>query len=86
MLVEADVVPTKAGRDAANGVASLDAFIAIIPLLVAEAERQYFRHGTGQPSSRVGRKQPGTAVSRWLQRPDEPTATPQSPGETTDAG
>ena len=85
MLVQADVVPTKAGRDAADGVKSLDDFVAIIPLLVAQAERQYFRYGTGQPLSREVPKQ-SRPVLRFLSQSDEPTTTPQSPGETSDAG
>jgi FxsC-like protein len=83
MLVGANAVPTDFARRAANGVRSLDEFVAIVPLLVAEAERQYLRYRSGRVASdTVATMRP---VLRYLSDPDEPAATPDSSGDASDA-
>jgi FxsC-like protein len=65
ILTKAKALPTMSARHGASGVKSLDEFVAIIPRLVAEAERQYLRYRSSRPSPRpVGR--------RRLNRPDGP--------------
>ena len=44
ILPKATALPTEWSRRADRGVKSLDEFVSIVPVLVAEAERQYFRH------------------------------------------
>jgi FxsC-like protein len=44
ILTIAKALPTERSSRAAHGVNSLDEFVSIIPVLVAEAERQYFRY------------------------------------------
>lgn len=44
ILTKAKALPTERSSRAAQGVNSLDEFVSIIPVLVAEAERQYFRY------------------------------------------
>lgn len=57
ILGEAAVARTEAARHATKGVSSLKEFVSLMPILVAEAERQYFRYGpvlrsTARPGSR----------------------------------
>ena len=74
--------PTESSRRAVQGVSSLEEFAAIVPKLVAEAERQYLRHGgsaapLGEPAKRPrlgGGPQPG-----------RPHPKPHSPGEAPHA-
>lgn len=52
ILPKARALTTDWSGRAARGVKSLDEFVSIVPALVAEAERQYFRHrGTRAPVS-----------------------------------
>jgi FxsC-like protein len=51
LLNDAVVTNTEAARRAINGVGSLKEFISIMPILVADAERQYLRHGPGLRTS-----------------------------------
>lgn len=44
ILPKATALPTEWSGRASRGVTSLDEFVSIVPVLVAEAERQYFRH------------------------------------------
>jgi FxsC-like protein len=44
ILTQADALPTQRSSQAAHGVNSLNEFVSLIPVLVAEAERQYFRY------------------------------------------
>jgi hypothetical protein len=44
ILPTATALPTEWSSRAAQGVKSLDEFVSVVPVLVAEAERQYFRH------------------------------------------
>ena len=56
-LLREEELPTQAARRGARGVRSVDEFVSLVPVLVAEAERQYLRYGSGRvPSPRsVGR-------------------------------
>jgi FxsC-like protein len=76
ILVRAKALPTESARQAASGVKSLDEFVSILPVLVAEAERQYLRYR----SSRV--PSPRSAGRPRLGRIDEPNgpATPDALG------
>jgi FxsC-like protein len=74
-ILDADELPTESARRGARGVESLAEFVAIVPLLVAEAERQYLRHRAGRvPSPRSagrlrlgqGEGPDGTAVTSGL--------------------
>lgn len=81
ILVAAEATPTEAARRAAEGVTSLQNFIEIMPVLIAEAERQYLRYG---PVGAVA----GPASPRgWLRgaRPDAPAPDSLRPGEQPDA-
>lgn len=57
ILSGADVVRTETARVAIRGVSSLKEFVSLMPILVAEAERQFLRRGpvqryTARPGSR----------------------------------
>jgi FxsC-like protein len=82
MLVSAGAVPTDSARRAARGVNSLRDFVAIIPVLVAEAERQYLRYRSGRVRSPEPSQRP---VIRWVSRQGGSTAAPDSSGEAPDA-
>jgi len=82
MLVSAGAVPTDAARRAARGVDSLRDFVAIIPVLVAEAERQYLRYRSGRVRPPEPSQRP---VIRWVTRQGGSTAPPDSSGEAPDA-
>lgn len=60
-LLMEDQLPTQAARRGARGVDSLDEFVSLVPVLVAEAERQYLRNRSGRvpPSRPVGRPRLG---------------------------
>jgi FxsC-like protein len=81
ILSAAGALPTESSRRAARGVSSLEDFVAIVPVLVAEAERQYLRHGSGPgPRTRPGpRPRLGGAA-----RPETPAQAPHRKGETPD--
>jgi FxsC-like protein len=62
VLAKARPLPTEAARRAARGVASLDAFVSIVPVLAGEAGKQYLRDRrsrvlspTSAPRPRLGR-------------------------------
>ena len=94
-LGDAGALSTDSSRRAARGVSSLDDFVAIVPDLVTEAERQYLRnHGKGYsrdeqtmapaPSTRPslrGPMRPGRPISP----PDSQDSPPDRLGETPDA-
>ena len=46
ILAKAKALPTESARRGAHGVVSLDAFVAIVPVLVAEAGKQYLRRSS----------------------------------------
>jgi FxsC-like protein len=52
ILATAGALPTDSSRRAAEGVHSLREFVSIVRVLVAEAEKQYLRHRSGQYRSR----------------------------------
>ncbi len=82
ILSAAGALRTESSRRAARGVSSLEDFVSIVPVLVAEAERQYLRHGSGPaPSVRPGaRPRLGGAP-----RLDAPVHAPDHEGEAPDA-
>jgi FxsC-like protein len=49
ILTKAGALPTESARRAAGGVDSLDAFVSIVPVLVAEAGKQYLRRQLPSP-------------------------------------
>jgi FxsC-like protein len=82
MLASVGAVPTDTARRAARGVTSLGDFIAIIPVLVAEAERQYLRYRCGQDRSSQPLQRP---VINWVSRQARIAAPLDPPGEEPDA-
>jgi FxsC-like protein len=68
ILSKAKALPTESARRGAHGVDSLDAFVTIVPVLVAEAGKQYLRRSSRVLSPRPARR------PRWGQseRPDRP--------------
>ena len=57
ILTNAKALPTERSGQAARGVESLDDFVSIVPVLVAEAERQYFRYRSSPvPPSPMARR------------------------------
>jgi hypothetical protein len=50
-VLNAAGLPTESARRGAAGVESLDEFVSIVPVLVAEAERQYLRFSSGRVTS-----------------------------------
>jgi FxsC-like protein len=58
ILTKAGMLPTKSARQAASGVDSLDAFVSIVPVLVAEAGKQYLRHHSRRVLSRPSAPRP----------------------------
>jgi FxsC-like protein len=63
ILTKSGALPTESARQAAGGVDSLDAFVSIVPVLVAEAGKQYLRHHRRQlpsppsaPRPRLGQR------------------------------
>jgi FxsC-like protein len=81
-ILNADELPTESARRGAAGVESLDEFVSIIPVLVAEAERQYLRYRAGRVISprSAGRPAPGQR-----ERPDGPGVYFRSIREARDA-
>jgi FxsC-like protein len=82
MLSDVGAQPAESIRRVVRSVSSLKDFVAVVPALVAEAERRYLRHGgshapTGQ--SAVRRRLSAAA------QPDKPTSTPRLAGEAPDA-
>jgi FxsC-like protein len=82
ILAAARALPTDSSRRAALGVTSLERFTAIIPVLVAEAERQYLLHRRGRVASAPTAKRPRLARPG---RPDTPVAAQDLLGEAPDA-
>lgn len=73
ILGGAAVARTEPARLAVRGVSSLKEFVSLMPILVAEAERQYLRHGpvqryTARPGSR-----PRLAGHEWPPSPAQPS-------------
>lgn len=82
MLSAAGALPTDSSRRGARGVSSLDEFVTIMPVLVAEAERQYLRYRSGRVPSSPSAKRPSL---RRPMRPDIPASAPDAAGEAPDA-
>jgi FxsC-like protein len=68
ILAKAKVLPTERSGQAARGVSSLDQFVSIVPVLVAEAERHYFRYRSSRTSL------PRGTDWRTLTQPEGPEA------------
>ena len=94
ILSAAGALPTDSSRRAAKGVSSLDHFVSIVPVLVAEAERQYLRYRGGRyrgghVPSPPSRTRPSLRRPAWPEgsgsTPDGPASTPLTLGETLDA-
>jgi FxsC-like protein len=78
ILTRARPLPTKPARQGARGVESLNEFVSIVPLLVAEAERQYVRY----QSSRVPSSRPAGRLSlRQREGSDRPAEPRDRSGE-----
>ena len=78
ILGEAALARTATVRHAMKGVSSLKEFVSLMPILVAEAERQYLRHGpvlrsTGRPGSR-----PRLAGRGWPASPEPPQSSEEN--------
>ena len=86
MLSAAGALPTELSRRAAQGVSSLDEFVSIMPVLVADAERQYLRYrGRKSRSGTVTSPQSGTRPSlRGPARPDGTASAPDKPASSRD--
>jgi len=88
VLRDAGALSTDASRRAARGVSSLGEFIAIVPVLVAEAERQYLKnrgegYGRGeQTMAPVTSRRPSLCSQP---RSDGSISPPDRLGETPDA-
>jgi FxsC-like protein len=72
ILPKARALTTDSLDRASRGVKSLDEFVAIVPVLVAEAERQYFRNRSSRASSPGSPRRPRLGRTEG---PDAPTAT-----------
>jgi FxsC-like protein len=72
ILPKARALATDSLGRASRGVKSLDEFVAIVPVLVAEAERQYFRNRSSRASSPGSLRRPRLGQTEG---PDVPTAT-----------
>jgi FxsC-like protein len=79
-------LPTDSSRRAARGVSSLDDFVSLVRVLVAEAERQYLRYRSGR--YRGGLIPSPSSVNRPRlrrpERPDNPAVEPDTSGEASD--
>jgi FxsC-like protein len=85
MLGDAKVLPTDSSRRGARGVSSLDEFVSIVRMLVAEADRQYLRYRSGRVPSRPSppsAKRPRLGSGTHL---DAPASAPDLMGEAPDA-
>jgi FxsC-like protein len=82
ILGAAGALPTNSSRLAASGVSSLDDFVSMVPVLVAEAERQYLRHRRKRVASSPSAGQPNSRHTTW---PQGPVSTPDPLGEAPDA-
>jgi hypothetical protein len=72
ILPKARALTTDSLGRASRGVKSLDEFVAIVPVLVAEAERQYFRNRSSRASSPGSLRRPRLGRTEG---PDTPTAS-----------
>ena len=77
ILGAAKVLPTESSRLAAEGVSSLNDFLAIVPRLVVEAERQYLRYRSGRVRSQPSGRRPSLSRPR-LEQPASPPDRPAS--------
>jgi FxsC-like protein len=73
--------PADSSRRARDSVSSLEEFNDVLPVLVAEAERRYLRHGGYVPLTR-GRRRPRLGDTA---QQETPSSAPHTAGETPDA-
>ena len=81
ILEAAASLPTESSRQAVQGVSSLQQFGSVVPRLVAEAERQFLRHGGSAASLGEPGRRPrlgGNVQS------EKPSIKPHPPGEKPD--
>ena len=69
ILHAAGALPTESSRQAALGVKSCNDFDSIVPVLVAEAERQYLRYGGRRVASSRLAERPSYVVERGQTNP-----------------
>jgi FxsC-like protein len=86
ILSAAGALPTDSSRRAARGVSSLDEFVSLVRVLVAEAERQYLRYrGRQYQSGPVISPRSGTRPRlRGPARPDDEASAPDRPASSRD--
>lgn len=81
-ILNADELPTESARRGAAGVESLGEFVSIIPVLVAEAERQYLRYRKGRVTLP---RSAGRPALEQRERPDGPAVYFRPVREALDA-
>jgi FxsC-like protein len=69
---EAAATRSETARHAMKGVSSLKEFVSLMPILVAEAERQYLRYGPVQRSTGRAGSRPRLAGPGWPAKPASP--------------
>lgn len=86
ILSAAGALPTELSRRAARGVSSLDEFVSTVPVLVADAERQYLRYrGRKSQSGTVTSPRSGSRPSlRGPARPDGIVSEPDKTASSRD--
>jgi len=80
MLSPAGALPAESSRRASRSVGSLKDFVALVPALVAEAERRFLSGHA--PLGQRGARRPRLSDAA---RPDRPTSAPHPAGESPDA-
>jgi FxsC-like protein len=82
MLRAAGVLPAESSRRASRSASSLEGFVAVVPVLVAEAERRFLRQ-VSVPAPSV---QPGARPRlSGAAQPETPTSAPHPEGDAQDA-
>lgn len=81
LLPKGDMARTELSKRAASGVKSLQEFVSLMPIIVAEAERRYLRHGPIVSSTSPPQRRPILGDRRHARS----ALPPQSDEEQTDA-
>jgi FxsC-like protein len=87
ILGAAKALHTDSSRLAAEGVSSLNDFLAIVPRLVNEAERQYLKYRSGRVRSQPSGRRPSLRrppLEQPASSPDKQASAQDSWGETPD--
>lgn len=82
VLSKAAAARTETARHAIRGVSSLPEFVSLMPILIAEAERQYLRHG---PVLRIAARPGSRRRLAGGGPPASPASPPQPAKENPDA-